>query len=306
MIQSILFLIIGTVMLYYGAEWAVRSGSLIARRLGISRLVIGLTIVAFGTSLPELIVSIVAAIEGNSTIAIGNVVGSNIANVGLVLGLSAIIFPIIINFKDIQRDFYIYLGVCAIFLIFIFDGRLSRFEGGILFISLVFYLLIRIKSPRGEKVEITENGGQNLGKHIFLIIIGFVLLAEGANLFVSGAVALARFLGVSEIVIGMSIVAFGTSLPELATSVMAAFRKEGAISIGNIIGSNIFNILSVLGLAAMIHPLNSPRSILKLEIPFMIGFGLVMIPIALMSQPIHRFVSFLLLLGYGVFLVLLF
>jgi cation:H+ antiporter len=306
MLQSILFLVFGTIMLYYGAEWAVRSGSLIAQRLGISKLVIGLTIVAFGTSLPELIVSIVAAIEGNSTIAIGNVVGSNIANVGLVLGLSALIFPIVIHFREIQRDFYIYLGVCAVFLIFIFDGRLSRFEGGILFISLIFYLLIKIKSPRGEKLDVGDNGQQQLWKHIFLITVGFGLLAEGANLFVSGAVDLARYLGVSEIVIGMSIVAFGTSLPELATSVMASFRKEGAISIGNIIGSNIFNILSVLGLASIIHPLDSPRSILKLEIPFMIGYGLVLIPIALMRQPINRFFSFLLLLGYVVFLFYLF
>ena len=151
MLTSIIYLAVGSVMLYLGSEWIVKGSVSIADRLGISPLVIGLTIVAFGTSLPELIVSIIAAIEGSSEIAVGNVVGSNIANVGLVLGLSAIIFPISIHYSHLRRDLFIYLGVSILFILFAFDGRISRFEGMILFISLIFYVLMSIKHPNGEK-----------------------------------------------------------------------------------------------------------------------------------------------------------
>jgi len=306
MLTSIIYLAVGIVMLYLGSEWIVKGSVSIADRLGISPLVIGLTIVAFGTSLPELIVSIIAAIEGSSEIAVGNVVGSNIANVGLVLGLSAIIFPISIHYSHLRRDLFIYLGVCALFILFAFDGRISRFEGMIFFISLIFYVLMSIKHPNGEKSGSEEGATESLGRLAAYIVAGIVLLAFGANLFVDGAIFLARLLGVSEITIGMSVVAFGTSLPELVTSAMAAYRKESAISIGNIIGSNIFNILSVLGIASMVQPLDSPKSIMQLEVPMMIGFGVAMILIAKLSQPINRFTSFLLLVGYLSFLYLLF
>lgn len=306
LMTSIIYLAVGSAMLYFGAEWIVKGGVSIADRLGITPLVIGLTIVAFGTSLPELIVSIIAAMEGSSEIAVGNVVGSNIANVGLVLGLSAIIFPISIHYGHLRRDLFIYLGVCALFVLFAFDGRISRFEGMILFISLIFYVLLSIKHPNGEE-SISEEGTKgSLGRLAAYIAAGIVLLAFGADLFVDGAIFLARLLGVSEIVIGMSVVAFGTSLPELATSAIAAYRKESAISIGNIIGSNIFNILFVLGIATMVQPLDSPKSIMHLEVPMMIGFGVAMIFIAKLSQPINRFTSFLLLVGYLSFLYLLF
>ncbi|MDP6611990.1 MAG: calcium/sodium antiporter [Candidatus Marinimicrobia bacterium] len=304
--MSLLFLAAGSIMLYYGAEWIVKGGVSISRRLGISTLVIGLTVVAFGTSLPELVVSIIAALEGSSSIAIGNVVGSNIANVGLVLGLSALIFPISVHFGYLKRDLFIYMGVCAIFVLFAFDGRLSRFEGAVLFISLIFYVLLCIKNPQGEEPLPDEGGEESIGKLVLYIIAGIIMLAFGADLFVDGAIFLARFLDVPEVVIGMSVVAFGTSLPELATSAIAAFRKESAISVGNIIGSNIFNILSVLGLASIIQPLDSPKTIMGLEVPFMIGYGLAMIFIAKIHQPIHRIVSAILLTGYFVFLYLLF
>jgi len=306
MLTSVIYLAVGSVMLYFGSEWIVKGGVSIADRLGISPLVIGLTIVAFGTSLPELIVSIIAAIEGSSEIAVGNAVGSNIANVGLVLGLSAIIFPISIHYSDLRRDLFIYLGVCALFILFAFDGRISRFEGMILFISLIYYVLMSIKHPNGEKSGSEEGATGSLGRLAAYIVVGIALLAFGANLFVDGAIFLARLLGISEITIGMSVVAFGTSLPELATSAMAAYRKESAISIGNIVGSNIFNILSVLGIASMVQPLDSPKSIMHLEVPMMIGFGIAMILIAKLSQPINRFTSFLLLMGYLSFLYLLF
>ncbi|MBC8344918.1 MAG: calcium/sodium antiporter [Candidatus Marinimicrobia bacterium] len=304
--MSLIFLVVGSAMLYFGAEWIVKGGISIADRLGIPPLVIGLTVVAFGTSLPELVVSIIAAIEGSSEIAVGNVVGSNIANVGLVLGLSALIFPISVHYGHLRRDLFIYLGVCALFALFAFDGRISRFEGMVFFISLIFYVLLSIKHPNGEESTSEEGAEGRMGRLLATLIAGIILLGFGADLFVDGAVYLARLLGVSEIAIGMSVVAFGTSLPELATSAMAAFRKESAISIGNIIGSNIFNILSVLGIASIIQPLDSPKSIMSLEVPIMIGYGFAMLLVAKLPQPINRFTSFILLSGYFIFLYLLF
>ncbi|MEA1881841.1 MAG: calcium/sodium antiporter [Candidatus Marinimicrobia bacterium] len=304
--MNLSFLAAGSIMLYYGADWIVKGGVSIARRLGIPTLVIGLTIVAFGTSLPELVVSIIAALEGSSSIAIGNVVGSNIANVGLVLGISALIFPISVHYGNLKRDLFIYLGVCALFVLFAFDGRLSRFEGMVLFISLIFYIFLCIKNPKGEVPQEKDESEGSIEKLVLYIVAGIIFLGFGANLFVDGAIFLARFLGVSEVVIGMSVVAFGTSLPELATSAIAAFRKESAISVGNIIGSNIFNILLVLGFASMIQPLDSPKTIMGLEVPFMIGYGVAMVFIAKIHQPIHRIVSAIILMGYFVFLYLLF
>jgi len=305
MLLSLIFLAAGTMMLYYGAEWIVKGSAGIARRLGLSSLVIGLTVVAFGTSLPELIISIIAAIEGSSSIAVGNVIGSNIANVGLVLGLSALIFPVSVNYAHLKRDMFIYLGACGLFVLFAFDGRLSRFEGTVLFIGLVLYISLCLKSPRGEESE-AEDREESTGRLSLFVVAGITLLAFGAHLFVDGAIFLARFIGVSEIVIGMSVVAFGTSLPELATSAMAAFRNESAISVGNIIGSNIFNILSVLGLASIISPLDSPKDIMSFEVPIMVGYGITMIVIAKLQQPVHRFISATLLIGYFIFIYLLF
>jgi len=306
MFNSIFSLLIGSTLLYFGAEWIVKGGVSVAKRFGISTLVVGLTVVAFGTSLPELVVSIIAAIENSSTLAIGNAVGSNIANIGLALALSALIFPITINYLPIKRDLWIYLFASLFFILFVFDGRLSRFEGLFLFIGLVFYIIICIHNPLNDEYEPQDHLEYSLAKATTYIIAGILSLAFGANLFVDGAIYLARYLGVSEIVIGMSIVALGTSLPELATSSMAAFRKESAISVGNIVGSNIFNILSVLGITSLITPLDSPIEILYFELPVMVLFGLAIIGIAKLPQPIHRSYSAILLLGYLLFIYLLF
>lgn len=301
MIQGVFLLGLGLVGLYFGAEWIVRGGSRLALRLGITPLVVGLTIVAFGTSLPELIVSVVAALEGKSAIAIGNVVGSNVANVGLVLGLSALIFPISISFSAIRRDILIYLGVCVVFILFAYDGRISPYEGVILFSGLVLYVFICLGNKNNRAASEGQEGGQ-LAKEILLLMAGIGVLSYGAKLFVDGAVQLAQQLGISEVAIGMSIVALGTSLPELATSTMAALRRQSGISIGNIIGSNLFNLLSVIGLAAILRPLEAPRSILSFEIPVMVAFGIVLIPVTLLPQPISRLTSLGLLLAYGLFL----
>ena len=294
-------------MLFYGADFIVKGGSQLASRFGLSPIVIGLTVVAFGTSLPELVVSIVAAIEGSSPIAIGNVVGSNIANVGLVLGLSSLIFPLKINLIQIKRDLIIYIFVCAIFSLFCMNGTITREEGLILFLSVIMYTWYSFYNPTvSDNEEIIDENHSNLWMLCLFIFSGIALLSFGANLFIKGAIDIARYFGISEIVIGMSIVALGTSLPELATSVIASFRKQHGISIGNIIGSNLFNLLSVIGIVSLLSPIESPKEILFFEIPYMVIYGLILFPIAWMKQPIHRLTSISLLVGYVFFIYQLF
>ena len=305
---GILYLIFGSAMLFYGADFMVRGGSQVAKRFGLSPIVIGLTVVAFGTSLPELVVSIAAAVEGSSPIAIGNVVGSNIANVGLVLGLSSLIFPLKINLGQIKKDLIIYLAVCLLFTTFCVDGSVTRLEGLILFLCVIMYTLYSF-STSSNKNNPEESHSENIPNSLVsyaLIISGIALLSFGANLFVTGAIDIARYFGITEIVIGMTIVALGTSLPELATSIIASFRKEHAISIGNIIGSNLFNLLSVIGIASLVTPIESPKEILFFEIPYMIFYGIILFPIGMMKQPIHRITSILLLVGYVLFIYQLF
>ena len=286
-------------MLFYGAEFIVKGGSQLARYFGLSPIVIGLTVVAFGTSLPELVVSIVAAIGGSSPIAIGNVVGSNIANVGLVLGISSLIFPIKINLSQIKIDLIIYIFVCLMFSTFCMNGSISRQEGLILFLSVLIYTWYSFyySSSKNNDEDVNDKNPSNLRMLFILIISGITLLSFGANLFVKGAIDIARYFGISEIVIGMTIVALGTSLPELATSVIASFRKEHAISIGNIVGSNLFNLLSVIGIVSLVSPIESPKEILFFEIPYMIIYGLILFPIGMLKQPIHRLTAAFLLIG---------
>ena len=294
-------------MLFYGADFIVKGGSQLASRSGLSPIVIGLTVVAFGTSLPELVVSIVAAIEGSSPIAIGNVVGSNIANVGLVLGLSSLIFPLKINLIQIKRDLIIYIFVCAIFSLFCMNGTITREEGLILFLSVIMYTWYSFYNPTiSDNKNIIDENPSKLWMLYLFIFSGIALLSFGANLFIKGAIDIARYFGISEIVIGMSIVALGTSLPELATSVIASFRKQHGISIGNIIGSNLFNLLSVIGIVSLLSPIESPKEILFFEIPYMVIYGLILFPIAWMKQPIHRLTSISLLVGYVFFIYQLF
>ncbi len=297
MLASILMLIIGGIFLYLGAEWMVKGGANLAGRLGISPLVIGLTVVAFGTSFPELMVSMVAAIENRESIAIGNVIGSNIANVGLVLGLSSLVFPITVVYRSIIREIWIYLAVALLFTVFCLNGMIQRWEGALLFFGLLVYTWMHIKQPPDD-VEQPHQIYIPVPRSLFLLIVGIAVLTWGADLFVKGAVELATICGISEIVIGMTIVALGTSLPELATSLVAAFRKQSGISIGNIVGSNLFNILSVIGIVSIVRPMVVEREILRMEIPMMLIFGIILIPVARMRQPIPRLTSMILFLGY--------
>ena len=304
MITDLFYLIIGTTMLYFGADWIVRSSVSIAKKSNIAPIIIGLTIVAFGTSLPELIVSITAALNDSSSLSVGNAIGSNIANIGLVLGLSSLIFPISCVYKKIKKDLWINIIITIIFVLFAFDGLISRFEGMIMFLCLIYYILLCISEEKDDE-EIPDNIISN--NRIFLYLLGGIfVLAYGADLFVDGAISLAKKLGISEAVVGVSIVAFGTSLPELATSVVAAFKKESDISLGNILGSNIFNILCVLGISSMISQLDSPIQMMNREVYFLFILGFLLIAISKMNQPISRVSSAALLIIYFYFIYLLF
>ena len=274
MLFNIVFLVIGLAMLYYGAEWLVKGSSSLARGLGLSPIVIGLTVVAFGTSAPELVVSVISSIKGKSMIAVGNVVGSNICNIALILGAAAFLMPITCDESVRRRDIPIMLGISVYLLLISMNSRLGRLEGATLFGGIILYTYfnyyIALKEVRRVSIgaefapaialdEIQEIGYvASRNKQIVLIVLGIVGVVAGAEILIDAAVKLMKVFGVSEKFIGLTIVAFGTSLPELATSVVAALRKEMDISIGNLVGSNVFNILSVLGAASLVRPISIP------------------------------------------------
>lgn len=265
--MEIYFLIIlgGFALLYRGAEWLVRGSSSFARSFGISPLVIGLTVVAFGTSAPELVVSLVSSIKGKSMIAVGNVVGSNICNIALVLGMTAIFQPVTGDRSVVRRDIPIMLVISLYLLALTFDSEIGRFEGITLFTGIILYTFFNYySSKKANKIQADHDELDGIGhvhsrtKQILFIVTGIAGVVYGAELVVSAAEKIMLLFGVSEKFIGLTIVAFGTSLPELATSVVAALRKEMDISIGNLVGSNVFNIMSVLGVAAIVRPIEIP------------------------------------------------
>ena len=268
----VLFCLVGFVLLYFGAEWLVKGSSSLARSLGITPIVIGLTVVAFGTSAPELVVSLISSIQAKSMIAVGNVVGSNICNIALVLGLSAVLHPIKSDRSVINRDIPIMLGISLYLLVLTWNSMLGRIEGATLFAGIIIYTFINYYLARretrvsgaGEMSTAIESELDDIGfiasrpKQIVFILIGIAGVVGGAQIVVENAVQIMKILGVSEKFIGLTIVAFGTSLPELATSVVAAVRGEMDISIGNLVGSNVFNIMSVLGAASLVRPIPIP------------------------------------------------
>ena len=271
MALNTLFCVFGFVMLYYGAEWLVKGSSSLAKSLGITPVVIGLTVVAFGTSAPELVVSVVSSIQGKSMIAIGNAVGSNICNIALVLGVSAIFRPITCHASVVKRDIPIMIGISLYLLVLSFNSTIGRFEGATLFGGLILYTFFNYYNARKESVGRTDieaimpqSDLEEVGfiasrsKQLLFIGVGICGVVLGAQLVVDSAVKIMTVLGVSEKFIGLTIVAFGTSLPELATSVVAAIKRQMDISIGNLVGSNVFNILGVVGAASLIRPIPIP------------------------------------------------
>jgi len=271
MLLNLAFFVIGFLMLYYGASWLVKGSSSLARNLGLTPLVIGLTVVAFGTSAPELFISVVSSIKDKSMIAVGNVVGSNICNIALVLGLAALIHPIKSNLSVFRRDIPIMLGVSLYLLLISLNSKIGRLEGASLFGGIILYTCfnyyIAVKESRRELKSGSVAFAHAVGKieyvtsrtrQVVWITAGIIGVVVGAEILIDSAVAIMKLFSVSEKFIGLTIVALGTSLPELATSVVAALKKEMDISIGNLVGSNVFNILSVLGAASLIRPIPIP------------------------------------------------
>ncbi len=300
---AIALLILGVLMLYFGAEGLVRGSVRLAIRIGITPLIIGLTVVAFGTSSPEFVVSLSAGYQGNSEIAVGNVIGSNICNIALILGVASLIRPIHVKLSLIKADITIMVIISVAVFLFIVDGKISKFEGVILVISLIAYVYYNVWQSRREKnadlaeLDIPKTKTNKLIFDILLIVVGLMLLILGANTFLEGAVRIAKFIGASNAVIGLTVVAFGTSLPELATSIVASARDEGDITIGNAIGSNIFNLLMILGATAIFFPIIT-SGISFIDYGVMVATSVIIIPMALMGMRIGR--------KNGAFLVLIY
>ena len=312
--MGILILLIGLAVLIIGGEFLVRGAIGFSRTMKISPLVIGMTVVAFGTSAPELLVSLQSAVGGNPGIAIGNVVGSNIANIALVLGLTVIIFPIIADKQTMRIDFPMLLFSTLLLFYFSSDGLLSMVEGIILFSILVVFTTFLISNSRKkteqDKLDIsTKETKTPFLKSTSFLLFGFVGLYFGAGWFIDGAILIANYLlegnANKDAIIGVTVVAFGTSMPELVASSVAAYRKETDISVGNLIGSNIFNILMVLGVTSMVRPLEVTQSVLTFDMVYMIGIALLLLFVLAIGKKIGRVKGVVLLLSYTAYIVII-
>jgi cation:H+ antiporter len=311
--MSIFLVFLGFALLVVGGEFLVRSSVALSFKFSISKMVIGMTVVSFATSAPELLVSLQAALTGSPAIAINNVVGSNIANIGLVLGITAMVSNISVDKSFYKLNWPIMMVFSLVLYYFLKnDNVLSAIEGAILFVGLVFFLIKLIKSTKNtvevEEVDETLAVVSNFKIGMWLLI-GAVALYFGSEWLVEGAKDIAISLGVSEAVIGVSLIAIGTSVPELAASIIAAAKQEKAISLGNLIGSNIFNIASVLGLTAIIKPIPvTEASILSRDIFWMLGFAFILFPLVFLPKKleINKIKGFLLVLAYGIFMYLIF
>ncbi|CAL2087224.1 calcium/sodium antiporter [Tenacibaculum sp. 190524A05c] len=311
--MSIAYIILGLLLLVLGGEFLVRSSVGLSFKLNISKMVIGMTVVSFATSAPELLVSLQAAMDGSPAIAINNVIGSNIANIGLVLGITAIIGPIVVS-KDFYKLNWPVMMVFSLLLYYFLknDEVLTRTEGLTLFLGLIIFLIVLIKSAKDEgEVENDEVDDKlatvGYGKILGWLAIGGVALYFGSEFLVDGAKTLAKSVGVSEGVISITMIAIGTSVPELAASVIAAVKGEKAISLGNLIGSNIFNIASVLGLTSLVKeiPITEPQ-ILSRDIFWMLAFAFVILPLVFVPKKfiLSRIKGLILFLAYGTFIYL--
>lgn len=307
---SIGYLVAGFLLLYAGGEGLVRGAGSVALRLGMSPLFIGMTVVAFATSAPEMAVSLQAAFEGVDDLAIGNVVGSNIANIGLILGIAALIRPAEIHMRLLKLDLPWLIFVSLLLLAFLFDGRISRPAGVVFLVGLVLFLFWNIQVARREQEEerVRQEFEHAAPTHRhsaafdwLLIGGGFVALVLGGATFVRGGIGLAEALGVSSALIALTVVAVGTSLPELATSVVASIRGDDDISVGNIVGSNFFNILAILGLTAVLFPL-SRGGITMVDLTVMVMFAMVLVPLVMVRQRIGRPEGLVLLASYGAYI----
>ncbi len=316
--MAYLFLILGLATLIVGGEFLVNGAVGIAKKAHISSLVIGMTVISFGTSAPELIVSIKAALSGNPEIAIGNVIGSNIANLALVLGITVIIFPIVVDRNSKIIDWPMMMLASILFFVFALyfgDGYvITRIEGVILFTILLSFIIFLITKSRKQtkklkaksSSEIEDNAAKkvNLWKALSSLLIGLIGLYFGAEWLLSSAVELARNFGMSDAVIGVTVIAFGTSVPELVTSAVAAFKKETDISIGNLIGSNLFNIMAVIGITAIVKPIHVGAESINYHMIWMLAIAFALLPLMVIGKKLGRTKGFMLFGTYVVYITL--
>ncbi len=310
--MDFVLIIAGLVLLVLGGDWLLKSAVGMSLRLNISKIIIGMTVVSFATSAPELIVSVKSAMAGFPDIALGNVIGSNIANIGLILGI-----VMIINAMKVDESFFktdwpaMMISSVLLFGILYYDGEISRIEGVILFLLLICFViyLVKFQKKTTSEVEIPLEKAMPMYQVILFLVVGGLGLWGGSELLIKGAVNLAESYGVSDRVIAVTVVAIGTSIPELAASIIAAVKKESSISIGNIIGSNIFNILSVLGLTAIIQPVKLvDNRLMSFDIIWMLAFSFILIPLVMLPKKgyLDRKAGFVLVIAYGAFIYLTF
>jgi cation:H+ antiporter len=315
--MTIIALLAGLAALWLGAEWLVRGAARLAFALGVRPLIIGITVVGFGTSAPEVAVSAQAAWRGQTDVALGNVLGSNIANSGLILAIAALLMPKRIELSLLKREGPIMVGVSALVWAFGWTGAYARWHGALLLAGLVVFLALSLRWAREERPEVEagfeahqlqrrlrERGAR--ARQVALIVVGLAVLTVGGHLLVGSAVELARRFGVAEIVIASTLVAVGTSLPELATTLVAAVRRQADISVGNIVGSNLFNLLCVLGLSASIRPIPVVPLVRDFELLWMFAFAVATAVILRTGRRLYRLEGVTLLAAYAVFLLLLF
>ncbi len=301
--MDLFLVLVGVAFLYGGGELLVRGAVNLSRIYGLSPLVVGLTVVAFGTSAPELAASLIAVARGSADLAIGNVIGSNSANIGLILGTAALIHPITAHAKFLLREMPVLIGTSLLLPIVLLTDNIERTEG-LLLVGLIapyIWLLLRDRELKSVEDEFAEEYGATPGRPLdamALAIGGTILLVAGAAALVEGAVTTARSFGISERVIGITLVAFGTSLPELATSIVAATRRQGDIALGNVVGSNVFNILAVLGITATIAPIEVTLGSVDVDIVVMLAFTILIAPFALTGREINRVEGGLLVAAY--------
>ena len=300
-----LYIIGGLILLYFGADWLVQGAVTLALHLGLSPLIVGLTVVALGTSVPEALVSVQAAIGHQGGIALGNVIGSNILNISLVLGLSALFHPLKVDSHLVKADVPLLVGATFMLVVLLEDLHISRMEGGFLLLCIMGYVIgnimtVKRTSPKEdviEGMEVPKDTSKTLKKDIGFLCIGLVSLAFGANFLVSGAVDLARLWGLSEALIGLTIVSIGTGTPELATALMAAYRKTSDLAIGNAVGSNLFNIMFVLGIAGLIVPMDAV-GIRSSDLYVMLGVTILLLPTVWTGYVLDRKEGFVFLAIY--------
>jgi len=300
-----IYIIGGLILLYFGANWLVQGAITLALHLGLSPLIVGLTVVALGTSVPEALVSVQAAIGHQGGIALGNVIGSNILNIALILGLSAFFNPLKVDSHLVKADVPLLAGATFMLVVLLEDFHISRMEGAFLLLCIVGYvagniMTVKRTSPEENKiegVEVPEDHSKNLWRDISFLFIGLIALAFGSNFLVTGAVDLARIWGLSEALIGLTIVSIGTGTPEMATALMAAYRKRADLAIGNAVGSNLFNIMFVLGIAALVAPLDG-KGISSIDLYVMLGVTILLLPTVWTGRILDRKEGFLFLAIY--------